>query len=338
MDKIKVALTHGDTNGIGYEIILKMLEDPRMAELCTFVIYGSGKAAGYYRKAMDLPSIRLQRINKASEAQEGVYNIINVISEEVQIEPGKPTKVAGAAALAALEAAVRDLRAGDVDVLVTAPIDKHSIQCPEFSFPGHTEYLQACLTDDSNSEDDKALMMMCAGDLRIALATTHLPLREVADAITEELLMDKIAQFERSLRIDFGIVKPRIAVLSLNPHCGENGLLGVEEAEVIAPTIAAAQEAHMLVFGPYAADGFFGSGNHTLFDGVLAMYHDQGLTPFKTIAMNSGVNFTAGLPYVRTSPDHGTGFDIAGQGKANPESLREAVYMAIDIYRRRNAK
>lgn len=334
--KIRVAITHGDTNGIGYEVILKLLEDNRICDLCTVVVYGSAKAASFYRKAMELPQVQLQRIESAAEARDGVVNVINVVPEDLKIDPGQPSEIAGKAALAALEAAVADLRAGSVDVLVTAPIDKHTIQSPEFTFPGHTEYLESCLTDDSTpAECRKALMMLCAGSLRVALVTTHLPLRKVADAITKENILEKLESFERSLRTDFAIEKPRIAVLSLNPHAGENGLLGDEEAEIIAPAIEEARNRRILAFGPYASDGFFGAGNHTRFDGVLAMYHDQGLTAFKTLAMDAGVNFTAGLPCVRTSPDHGTGFDIAGKGLARPDSMREAIYLAIDVFRNR---
>lgn len=334
--KIRVAITHGDTNGIGYEVILKLLEDNRICDLCTVVVYGSAKAASFYRKAMELPQVQLQRIESAAEARDGVVNVINVVPEDLKIDPGQPSEIAGKAALAALEAAVADLRAGSVDVLVTAPIDKHTIQSPEFTFPGHTEYLESCLTDDSTpAECRKALMMLCAGSLRVALVTTHLPLRKVADAITKENILEKLESFERSLRTDFAIEKPRIAVLSLNPHAGENGLLGDEEAEIIAPAIEEARNRRILAFGPYASDGFFGAGNHSRFDGVLAMYHDQGLTAFKTLAMDAGVNFTAGLPCVRTSPDHGTGFDIAGKGLARPDSMREAIYLAIDVFRNR---
>ncbi len=334
--KIRVAITHGDPAGIGYETILRLLEDTRLADLATIIVYGSAKAAAFYRKAMELPQVQFQRIDSAADARDGAFNIINVVGEDLKIEPGVPSEACGQAALAALEAAVADLKAGSVDVLVTAPINKHSIQSETFHFPGHTEYLEASLVgDDTDDDESKALMMLCAGNLRVALATTHMPIRNVADAITKDLLVDKIKRLDRSLRKDFGLERPRIAVLALNPHAGENGLLGKEEEEVIAPAIAEARADKILAFGPYAADGFFGAGNHTRFDGVLAMYHDQGLAPFKTIAMDAGVNFTAGLPFVRTSPDHGTGYDIAAQGKAKPDSLREALYMAIDVFRNR---
>ena len=328
---IKIGLTHGDTNGIGYEVILKALEDVRMADLATFVVYGSAKAAAFYRKAMELPQVQLNRVDSAADARDGQYNIVNVVDEDLKIDPGMATEAAGKAAFAALEAAVADLKAGDIDVLVTAPINKKSIQSSYFDFPGHTEYLQNRLGGDG----DKALMIMCNDNMRIALVTTHTPLAKVSEAITSELIVEKLEQFDRSLRRDFAVQSPRIAVLSINPHAGEDGLLGEEEEKVIVPAIAAAREKKILAFGPYAADGFFGSSAYTHFDGILAMYHDQGLTPFKTLAMDSGVNFTAGLPFVRTSPDHGTGYDIAAKNLAKPDSLRAAIYAAIDIYRNR---
>lgn len=331
--KIRVALTSGDPNGIGYEIILKLLEDQRIADLATIIVYGSAKAAAFYRKAMELPQVQLQRVDSAADAADGEFSIVNVVPEDLKIDPGTPSEVAGQAALAALEAAVADVKAGHADVIVTAPIDKHSIQSEKFSFPGHTEYLQTCFAD--GDEPNKALMMMCAGNLRVAVATAHMPLRDVPGTITGELLFERIEALNHSLRQDFGIERPRIAVLGLNPHAGERGLLGTEEQEVIAPAIEAARNKRILAFGPYPADGFFGAGSHTRFDGVLAMYHDQGLAPFKTLAMDAGVNYTAGLRYVRTSPDHGTGYDIAAQGKASAESLRQALYLALDVYRNR---
>ncbi len=328
---IKIGLTHGDTNGIGYEVILKALEDVRMADLATFVVYGSAKAAAFYRKAMELPQVQLNRVDSAADARDGQYNIVNVVDEDLKIDPGMATEAAGKAAFAALEAAVADLKAGDIDVLVTAPINKKSIQSSDFDFPGHTEYLQNRLGGDG----DKALMIMCNDNMRIALVTTHTPLAKVSEAITSELIVEKLEQFDRSLRRDFAVQSPRIAVLSINPHAGEDGLLGEEEEKVIVPAIAAAREKKILAFGPYAADGFFGSSAYTHFDGILAMYHDQGLTPFKTLAMDGGVTSPAGLPFVRTSPDHGTGYDIAAKNLAKPDSLRAAIYAAIDIYRNR---
>lgn len=328
--KLRVGITHGDINGIGYEVILKALEDPRIPELMTPVVYGSAKIAAFYRKACDLPQFNMFTAADASAVRDGEVNIINVVPEDTKIEPGIPSKGAGEAAFTALERAVADLRNGLIDVLVTAPINKDSIQSDTFRFPGHTEYLEASIGDG-----DKSLMVLCNDFLRVALATTHLPLAKVPGAITREAIVDKLRIFHRSLQRDFAIDTPRIAVLSLNPHAGENGLLGKEETEIITPAIEDVRKSGILAFGPYAADGFFGSEAYTKFDGVLAMYHDQGLAPFKTIAMDSGVNFTAGLPYVRTSPDHGTGFDIAGKGEASAESMRQAIYMAIDVWRNR---
>ena len=329
--KIKVGITHGDINGIGYEVIIKALDDPRMVELCTPVIYGSAKVASYYRKALELPGSQYHQIANATDAKDGECNIINVIPEDTRPEPGQSTTAAGEAALAALERAVADLRKGAIDVLVTAPINKHNIQNDKFTFPGHTEYLEASL-GDGNSE---ALMILCDDTLRVALVTTHMPLASISEAITKDNVLAKIRALDNSLRYDFGIPHPRIAVLSLNPHAGENGLLGSEEQETIIPAITEAQTAGIEAYGPYAADGLFGSGNYRSFDGILAMYHDQGLAPFKTVAMEQGINFTAGLNRVRTSPDHGTGYDIAGQGIADETSMRHAIYHAIDIWRNR---
>lgn len=328
--KIKVGITHGDINGIGYEIILKTLEDPRIAEICTPVIYGSAKIAAAYRKMMELPEVRLIQIENASQADADNNYIINVVGESVQPEPGKCTPAAGAAALAALDRAVADLRNGDIDVLVTCPISKDAIHGEEFAFPGHTEYLEANLGNGA-----KAMMIMAGDGLRVALVTIHDALSEVAAKVTKEAVTDCITRFNRSLIADFGIHSPRIAVLALNPHAGDNGVIGSEENDIIAPAVAEAYKKRIFAFGPYPADGFFGSGAYKKFDGILAMYHDQGLIPFKLLMAEHGVNYTAGLPVVRTSPDHGTAFDIAGKGVADPQSLREAIYMALDIYRNR---
>ncbi len=330
--KPRIGITHGDTNGIGYEVILKALENPKILELCTPVVYGSGRIASYHRKGMNLPAVNFVTRPDADSAAEGEYTIINVVADDVKIDLGQETPAAGQAAFAALQRAAADLAEGKIDALVTAPINKHSIQSDTFTFPGHTEYLESVAADGS-----KALMIMVAGNLRVALATAHIPVTKIASTLTRELIVDKIKALDESLRRDFGIVRPRIAVLALNPHAGEHGLLGSEESEIIAPAIFDAASEKIHAYGPYAADGFFGSGQWKHFDGVLAMYHDQGLAPFKTIAMDSGVNFTAGLPFVRTSPDHGTGYDIAGKGVASPDSMRAAIYEAIDIARRRDA-
>lgn len=328
--KIKVGITQGDINGIGYEVILKALDDPRFVELCTPVIYGSAKIAAYYRKGLDIAPVNLVQVPSADDARDGDVNIINVVPEDTKIEPGVASKTAGQAAFASLESAVADLRSGSIDVLVTAPINKDTIQSETFTFPGHTEYLEASIGDG-----DKSLMVLCSDDIRVALVTAHMPLAKVPSAITKEAILEKLRIFNHSLQRDFAIDCPRIAVLSLNPHAGENGLLGTEERDVIIPAIEEAGDEKILAFGPYASDGFFGSEAYEKFDGILAMYHDQGLTPFKALAMDQGVNYTAGLPYVRTSPDHGTGFDIAGKDMASAESMRSAIYMAIDIYRNR---
>ncbi|MBD5214462.1 MAG: 4-hydroxythreonine-4-phosphate dehydrogenase PdxA [Bacteroidales bacterium] len=329
-NKIKIGITHGDINGVGYEIILKLLEDNRILELCTPVIYGSAKIANYYRKGMEMPQLPLNQISDASEAKDDANNIINVVGEDVRVEPGQSTEEGGRAAFAALSAAVDDLTAGRIDALVTAPINKHNIQSPEFHFPGHTEYLESRAGEGAHS-----LMVLFNDRLRVALVTTHLPIAEIAHAITTERIVEKLGIFSRSLEQDFSCTHPRIAVLALNPHAGDGGVIGTEEAEIIIPAIEQARAAGINCYGPYAADGFFGAEQYRHFDGVLAMYHDQGLAPFKTIAMESGVNFTAGLPFVRTSPDHGTGYDIAGKGEASEESIRQAVYAAIDIVRSR---
>lgn len=328
--KIKVGITHGDINGIGYEILLKLLEDGRLAELCTPIVYGSAKIAATYRKALQMQQVPMTQIESPDQATGATNYIINVVGEDVRPEPGQPSAEAGRAAFAALERAVADLKNGDIDVLVTCPINKSTIHSAEFTFPGHTEYLEAA------AGEGKALMILCDENMRVALLTTHTPIAQVAGTVTQEAIVEKLQIFDRSLRRDFGIDAPRIAVLGLNPHAGDEGLLGSEEKDIIAPAIAKAREERILAFGPYAADGFFGSGQFKKFDGILAMYHDQGLAPFKALCMGSGINFTAGLPFVRTSPDHGTGFDIAGKGLAEPESTRAAIYAAIDIWRCRH--
>lgn len=333
--KIKVGITHGDINGIGYEVILKALEDPQILELCTPVLYGSLKLASHCRKQLGMAQLPHQRVESAAQARDGVINVVNVIGEDVQSEPGKMTEAAGAAALAALERATEELRSGAIDCLVTAPINKANIQGDGFRFSGHTEYLE----DRLGGEGDRALMIMADGNgLRVALATTHLPVAEIPGALSKELIEQKIQDFDGALRRDFGIHSPRIAVLALNPHGGDGGLLGKEEQTVIGPAVEDMRQNNKIqVYGPYPADGFFGAGHQRRFDGVLAMYHDQGLAPFKTLSGTEGVNFTAGLPYVRTSPDHGTAYDIAGHNEADPQSMRCAIYMALDALRNRRS-
>ena len=308
--KIRVGITHGDINGVGYEVILKTFSDPTMLELCTPVIYGSPKVAAYHRKAMEIPT-NFSIVNTAEDAQDGRVNVVNCIEEELKVELSKPTPEAGKAAL-------------------TAPINKHTIQSDTFHFPGHTEYIEERVGDGQ-----KALMILLKGDFRVALVTGHVPVRDIAGMLTKELIMEKMEIFHQSLKKDFGIDNPRIAVFSLNPHAGDHGLLGTEEEEIIIPAMKEMIAKGVQCFGPYPADGFMGSGNYTHFDGILAMYHDQGLAPFKALAMDEGVNFTAGLPIVRTSPAHGTAYDIAGKGVASEDSFRQAVYVAMDVFRNR---
>ena len=327
--KIRVAITQGDTNGVGYEVILKVFADPAIFELCTPIIYGSPKIAAYHKKALNLET-NFSIINNAEEARDGRVNMLACFDDEVKVELGQPSKEAGDAALRALDRAMTDYRAGLYDVLVTAPINKAMIQSPGFQFPGHTEYIETSVGDGQ-----KALMILMNETLRVALVTTHLAIKDIAHAISKESIIEKATIFHTALKRDFRISNPRIAVLALNPHAGDNGLLGSEEKDIIKPAIDELAEKGIQAFGPYPADGFFGSGNYYHFDGVLAMYHDQGLAPFKTIAIDSGVNYTAGLPIIRTSPDHGTAFDIAGQGKADENSMRQAIYTAIDVFRNR---
>lgn len=326
---IKVGITHGDINGVGYEIILKSLADETMLELVTPVIFGYSQIAEKCRRQLGLEEMHLHRIQDASMAVSGKINIIDITKDVPELTPGQPTKISGESAVKALGMAVEAVKKGDIDVMVTAPISKEAVQGDNFHFPGHTEYLE------SAAGEGQARMILFNDDVRVALVTTHLPVSHISESITQENVADAISSLADSLTRDFGFERPRIAVLSLNPHCGDNGLLGNEEHEAIEPAIAEALSKGVLAFGPYPADGFFGNGDYRHFDGIVAMYHDQGLAPFKTIAGGEGVNFTAGLPFVRTSPDHGTAFGIAWKGEADPTSMREAIYKACDILRHR---
>jgi len=328
-NKIRVGITQGDINGVGYEVILKTFAEPTMLELCTPIVYGSPKVAAYHRKSLDLPT-NFSIVNSASEAAHNRLSIVNCTDDEVKVEFSKPDFEAGKAALGALKKAIEEYEKGLIDVLVTAPINKHTIQSEEFVFPGHTEYIEQKL-----GNGEKALMVLMKDDFRMALVTGHVPVKEIAAIITKELIEEKLKIFNQCLKRDFALDAPRIAVLSLNPHAGDNGLLGTEEQEVIAPAIREMAAQGVLCYGPYPADGFMGSDNYTHFDGILAMYHDQGLAPFKALAMDEGVNYTAGLPVVRTSPAHGTAYDIAGKGLASEDSFRQAIYVAIDVFRNR---
>jgi 4-hydroxythreonine-4-phosphate dehydrogenase len=328
-EKIIVGISQGDINGIGMEVIIKTFHDPQMLDLCIPVVFGSNKTAAFHRKALNIEDFSFHIIKDVSEANQKRANIINVYEEEAQVEIGKQTAAGGKYALKSLEAATDALAQKKIDVLVTAPINKENIQSPDFKFPGHTEYLE------QKFGNGKSLMLLVSDSLRVAVATGHIPVAQVAQEINEQKLLEKIRTLNRSLIQDFSIRKPRIAVLGLNPHAGDNGIIGKEEQTIIKPAIDKAQQEEILAYGPYPADGFFGNGTYHQFDAVLAMYHDQGLVPFKTISFNSGVNFTAGLPVVRTSPDHGTAYDIAGKNIASEESFRKAVYTAIDIYKTR---
>lgn len=328
-NKFKIGITQGDTNGIGWEIILKALADPRMTELFTPVVYGSPKAAAYYRNTVaEIEAFSFNPVASAAEARRGKANLV-ACGETADIAPGKPTPEAGRAAVEALCAAMRDLKAGHLDALVTAPFDKETVQADDFRYTGHTEYLAAEL-------EGEAMMILCSDVLRVGLVTKHNPVSEIARNITKERIVRDLDTLRRALIEDFGIVEPRIAVMALNPHAGDGGLLGREEQEIIRPAIVEAFSKGVLAFGPFAADGLFAGGGYAKYDGILAMYHDQGLAPFKSLSPD-GVNFTAGLSAVRTSPDHGTAFDIAGKDKADPQSMRNAIYAAIDIAEHRRA-
>jgi len=327
--KIKVGISIGDIHGIGPEVVIKALSDNRITQVCTPIIYGNSKVISLYRKTLSQQEFNYNTARSIQEIIPRKVNLLNCWDEELKIEMGVASTVNGSYAMKALEAATHDLKSGLIDVLVTAPIDKHTI-APEGGFTGHTEYLANAF----NTKD--YLMFLVAGDLRIALVTGHVPVSKVASMITKERIMQKLNVMIKSLKRDFGIRKPKIAVLGLNPHAGDSGVIGNEDIDIIAPTIKEAYAAGLLVFGPYPSDGFFGNGQQNKFDAVLAMYHDQGLIPFKTLAFENGVNFTAGLPFVRTSPDHGVAYDIAGKGIANESSIREAIYCAVDIFNRRS--
>ncbi len=326
-EKIIVGISQGDINGIGLEVIIKTFLDPQMLEICTPVLFGSNKTASFHRKSLNIEDFSFHQIRNLSEINHKRANIINVYEEEVEVELGKQTLNGGKYALKSLEAAAAAMFEGKIDVLVTAPINKENIQSPDFKFPGHTEYLE------EKFGNGNSLMFLVSDDLRVAVVTGHIPVARVAQELTTEKILKKIQTLHQSLVQDFSIRAPKIAVLGLNPHAGDNGIIGDEEKRIIIPAINKAKESNLLVYGPYPADGFFATETYKKFDAVLAMYHDQGLIPFKTISFNSGVNFTAGLPIVRTSPDHGTAYDIAGKNIASEESFRKAVYVAIDIFK-----
>lgn len=328
--KIRLAITHGDLNGVGYEVILKTFADQRMFDFCIPVLYGSSKVASYHKKLLTSVQQEFQfnTIRDAADALPGRYNIINLTQDEIKIDLGKSTEIAGALSRESLGRVCADLKDGKVDVLVTAPINKRNIQAPDFDFPGHTEYL-------SHQFGSSSLMLMVCDRIRIGIVTNHLALKDVPAALTHDLLTEKLTLLNQSLKQDFGITTPKIAVLALDPHAGDNGVIGDFDQRVIRPVIDEAQARGILAYGPFPSDGFFGSSEFNKFDGVLALYHDQGLIPFKLMSFTEGVNYTAGLPYVRTSPAHGTGYDIAGHDCASEQSFRSAVYLACNILRKR---
>jgi len=328
-NKLKIGISIGDVNGIGLEIIIKTLADAAIYNYCTPIVYGQTKVASFYRKTTEISELNFNVINTPAEAQLKRANMINCWEEDVKIEPGVANKEVGKYAFASLERATNDLLNGEIDALITAPINKDTIQSDQFNFPGHTEYLQ----QRDGAED--SLMFLVSDTLRVGVVTGHVPITKIAESITADKIVAKLKLMNNSLKNDFWIRKPRIAVLGLNPHASDNGLIGTEEQETIIPAIEQARESDVLAFGPYAADGFFANATYLQFDAVLAMYHDQGLIPFKQIAFETGVNFTAGLKFVRTSPDHGTAFDIAGKNLASPVSLREALFTAIHIVKHR---
>jgi len=328
-DKIKIGISHGDVNGISYEVIIKTLMDPRMNELCTPIIFGSPKVLAYHRKALEIEDFTPTNIQHASEARGNKTCIINCVDDNIRVELGKNTREAGEASLSALDAATSALENGQIDALVTGPISKENVQQAGFAHSGHTEYLQ------ERFGADEVMMLMCSDLMKVGLVAGHVPVAQLSEHISTERVVKKLKILSRSLLSDFGIRNPRIAVLGLNPHAGDNGVLGREEIERIVPALEEARKMKILAFGPFPADGFFGAGRFSQFDAVLAMYHDQGLSPFKALTMEQGVNFTAGLPVVRTSPAHGTAFELAGKDEASATSFRNAIFTALDVVRSR---
>lgn len=326
-EKIKVGISIGDLNGIGPEIILKTFEDSRMLEFCTPIVFASIKTMSFFKKHFN-SEINFQGINEGDQVIDGKVNVYNVWKENPNIEFGKEDVSIGSFAIKSLEKATQKLKKGEIDVLVTAPINKHNIQSESFKFPGHTDYLTKEL-------GGKSLMFMVTENLKVGLLTDHVPVKDVAQHITEHLINEKIGIIYNSLAVDFKIFKPKIAVLGVNPHAGDSGVIGNEDDEILRPALAKIRDTGKLVYGPYSADSFFGSNNYKNFDAVVASYHDQGLIPFKTITFGQGVNYTAGLNKVRTSPDHGTAYEIAGKGEADESSFKEAVFMAIQIFNNR---
>ena len=329
-NKLFVGISQGDSNGIGYEVIIKALADPRILDFFTPVIYGSSKLFGFYRKKIhNIDNLDTYVINSAADAKSRKINIVNCLPDNAYVEPGQSTPESAKHAIIALEKAVAELKDGNIDVLVTAPINKRAMNNEGFNYSGHTEYLEKQLGAE------EVLMFMVSEHLKIGVVTGHIPLKDVPASITKEKILKKLRLMRDSLKRDFAVDEPRIAVLGLNPHCGDGGLLGDEEREIIIPAVQQAQAEGIMAYGPYSPDGYFGLGKYARFDATLAMYHDQGLAPFKALAFSDGVNFTAGLPFVRTSPDHGTAFEMAGRDEADPQSMISSIYTAIDIFKNR---
>jgi len=329
-DKPRIGITLGDVNGIGPEVVIKALADNRLLNMITPVIYGSSRTLSFYKKQLNIEEFNYTMVRGKGQFASKNLNVVNCWDDSLEINPGKPSANTGKAAYNALKQASEELKEGLIDALVTAPIDKNTIHSQEFPFKGHTEFLTEFF------EAKESLMFMVGNTMRVGLVTEHVAIRDVAPLITKERIESKLKLIENSLRKDFGIVKPRIAVLGLNPHAGDGGLIGSEDEQIIKPVVTDQRNKGKMVFGPFPADGFFGTNQHTRYDAVLAMYHDQGLAPFKLMAFEDGVNFTAGLPVVRTSPDHGTGYSIAGKNQASESSMREAIYRACDIFKRRS--
>ena len=327
-----IGITHGDINGIGYEIILKTLCDSRILDSFTPIVYGQSKVFSYYKKNFNMEELSYTLIRDARQAQPGRINIINHTDSELKIEPGISTEIAGKASFDALKIAVDDLYKNNIDALVTAPVNKGHIQSDIFKFSSQKKYISSFCPEYT------PLMLMVSNKLRVGSVTNHVSLKDVPNIISKELILSKVEVFNKTLQRDFSIDYPRIAIMGLNPHYGDGGLYGKEEIDMIIPAIKEARDKGMLVFGPYSADGFFGSAAWVKYDGILCMYHDQAMVPFKTLAVDGGVNFTAGLPVIRTAPDHGTGYDIANRNIANPDSFRHAIYLAIDVMKNRASK
>ena len=329
MAKLKVGISVGDLNGVGMEIIFKTFRNKAMSDMCTPVVFGNAKAAGFYRKATKSNEFSFNIVNSIADISVDKANLVAISNEEISLSPGSPSKQTGAFAAQSLKAATDALSKGEIDVLVTAPIDKNTIQSADFNFPGHTEYLT------HYAGEKESLMFMVSENIRVATVSNHVALKDVVNDITQDKIKAKLDILVKSLQDDFGVMKPKVAVLGLNPHAGDNGQIGDEEKEIILPALKAYNQSEAVVMGPYSADGFFGNGSYKQFDAVLSMYHDQGLVPFKILSFGSGVNFTAGLPVVRTSPDHGVAYNIAGKNIVDENSFRQAIYTAIDVFNTR---